>query len=291
MLQALLRGKLDKEFGGRSPFSIEDLLTAVVFGSCQYCSPKDDIGVVVSFLKKSINTYGCAETLEKDLVGVEGIEYLFWPEWKEELKICGKQVAPAEPDLLLTIKRKGCCDAFILIEVKLDSGKSSGSTEDPNKIEDQLAKYWFRLKRFAKDRGEPVAIIYLTADVSPPIEEIRETQRELSKLNEKAPLYWLSWRQFSAEPDSVQILRDVETLMAKKWVLFPIEPMKKSWPSLSAREMSDFLYRWSWAFASPTDREERCYTYTTAWKWPQCGEAILWKWSFMDAARKGVSNG
>jgi hypothetical protein len=289
MLQALLRGKLDKEFGGRSPFSIEDLLTSVVFGSCQYCSPKDDIGIVVSFLKKSRNTYDFAETLEKDLIGVEGIEYLFWPVWKEEIEIYGKQVAPAEPDLLLTIKRKGCRDAFILIEVKLDSGKSSGSTEDPNKIEDQLAKYWFRLKRFANDRGEPVAIIYLTTHVSPPIEEIRETQRELSKLNEKAPLFWLSWRQFSAEPDSVRILRDVARLMAEKWMLFPIEPMNP-WIPLSAREMSDFLYRSSWTFAPPTDKDERCY-YTTVWKWPQYGKARMWKWSFMDAARKGVSNG
>jgi hypothetical protein len=278
MLQALLYGKLNKEFK-RSPFSIEDLLTSVVFGSCEYCSPYD-IRVITNFLGKAINIEDPLDKLAKDLEQIDQIEYSFWPRLYEPLKVEEVEIGIGEPELVLRMKRKGLPDSYFLLEMKLDSGKSSFATEDSLIIQDQLAKYWVRLKSFAGAKnGTALAIIYVTAHISPPLAEIRETQDELRKLNqETAPLYWVSWRQFEVEPDAPKILRDVAELLQTKWMLFPVAPMKK-WSEFAVIDWPQFWYQSSWTFALDFFKVSHSPDYKASWNWPKFHDMPLWNWS------------
>jgi hypothetical protein len=117
-------------------------------GSCEYCSPYD-VRVLTSFLGKAIDVEHPSNKLDKYLEHIEKIEYLFWHRLDTPLEVEGVEIGIGEPELVLTMQRKGHPDGYFLLEMKLDSGKSSFASEDPSRIQDQLAKYWVRLKSFA----------------------------------------------------------------------------------------------------------------------------------------------
>lgn len=259
MIQVLLKGKLEKEFV-RDPFEIEDLLTSVVLGSCEYL-PSDR--VLLPFLSRARLCDGGARpgpALGEKLRGVEGVEYEFWPWWRVQSDEAasgsdgedGHEEADepsdgdastsrhwCQPELALRVKDQGGRKAWLLVEVKLHMGKSSRPSLEPTRVDDQLGKYWLALKREAEaDGAEALGVVYLTAHNICPFADFRETLDELEKKGRKAaeevvPLYWLSWRHFlDAVPDpcgSLPLLRDVRRLVRDYWQLVNVE--MASWPS------------------------------------------------------------
>lgn len=240
MIQALLHNKLKK--CDRSPYEVEDLLTSVVFGACEYCNPDEGL---VSFLKKAVSIGNRADLYDVLNEGIN-IEYEFWPNWRQGTTDIPSEkqrndrtnkdesdelLSGSEPEILLRIKRDNKREAWILIEAKLGSGKSS--CQGP--VNDQLGKYWLQLQHRAdKCNAEAIALIYVTAHISLPKWEFVETEDELRKKVKEysgAPFYWLRWRDF---PDCIndkspRILQDVRSLLIKKWQLIPVEQMK-GWP-------------------------------------------------------------
>lgn len=195
MLMALLRGKLS-----RDQENMEDILTSNVFGVLKYLPPGN---VLVPFLSKASLPEG--KWPLADLPADVKVEYEFWP-WLEESGCDG-----CEPDVLIRIACSDGKKILVLIEAKYRSSKSSEEDEGerPN---DQLAREWDNLSRLAARESAKPVLIYLTADVRCPVEDIEASQKELvSKRVEKAKICWLSWRHlpFLITDSSPEILRDL----------------------------------------------------------------------------------
>ena len=190
MIPALLRGKLS-----RQQENMEDILTSSVFGTLRYLPPESGL---FPFLRCARMLDGGAfDALEFGSGAV--VEYEFWPHLHE--RVPGgrgdERCIPCEPDLLLTIKPADGRLIYILIEAKFRSGKSSDAGGDEVAPTDQLAREWDNLVARAHRVDAEPHLIYLTADVGIPIEEIQASEREyLSRRPAGAPFScgWLSWR-------------------------------------------------------------------------------------------------
>jgi hypothetical protein len=101
---------------------------------------------------------------------------------------CWKRLNRGEPDIVVTFFQEKECLGRIVIEVKLDSMKSSEDVEEIAEAptSDQLAKY-----RVGLQAGLPrgLGVIYLTSQATPPVEELAASMR--SKPGDW--LGWLSW--------------------------------------------------------------------------------------------------
>jgi hypothetical protein len=191
MLRALIHGKLS-----RDQENMEDILTSNVFGTLRYTPTAE---VILSFLSKASSLSG-----ECPLTGLSvqsKIDYEFWP-WLSEPGCSG-----CEPDVLLRVDDH----YLILIEAKYRSGKSSESkiiadsasitptTETSIERNDQLAREWQQLNLVASKENRTPILIYLTAHMSLPREEIQKSEKELfAQAKTKATLCWLSWRHLAA---------------------------------------------------------------------------------------------
>lgn len=282
MIQALLHNKLKK--CDRSPYEIEDLLTSVIFGACEYCKPDEGL---LRFLKKAVSVGDRADLCDI-LNEVRSIEYEFWPNWRQGTvgntisekerndnnkdksyeSLSEQGLSASEPEILLRIKRDNKKEAWILIEAKLGSGKSScSSAEGP--VNDQLGKYWLQMQyRAGKCDAEPIALIYVTTHISLPKWEFDETEDELRKKIKEysgTPFYWLTWRDFPGciTDKSPRILQDVRSLIVEKWQLIPVERMEV-WPLLFCTELS----KWGFSpFVWPNITGEALPNFNEEVKW------------------------
>lgn len=287
MLAALLAGKLDRELR-RPPTEIEDLLTSVVFGACQYVSPDD---ALVPFLGMACNANGAK--LAPLLADVVSVSYMFWPSWDRSPRdspTSTTEVSATEdfgldaqgnhrhaPDLVLAVARHGRPAAWILVEAKLLSGKSSRPTES-GPVTDQLGKYWVELRRRAEAAGAvPLALVYVTPGLTLPDKDFSETQTELAAkapAAAPAPLYWLSWRDFAeAATSDAAILQDVRVLLRERWQL--IRAQMLAWPA-APRTM----------VAEPTGSDHAPpWTFTQIWRWPLAPVPRV-DWRFSEEAQR-----
>ena len=213
MIPALLHHKLTFK-----QENMEDILTSNVFGMLKYhAQPKSGL---FRFLASATTIDGCRPlaSLLDDLAEAT-VEYDFWPQW-----------AHCEPDVALNIRAKSSC--LVGIEAKYWSGKSSraveanesgtteeeegepgeedeggpdeGSEDQPRDEEamrhpsDQLAREWENLVvKASKLHAQPV-LIYLTADLHCPKEEILDSIKDCNKVPAGSPtpmICWLSWRE------------------------------------------------------------------------------------------------
>ena len=94
-------------------------------------------------------------------------------------------IASCEPDVLIRIDPPEGDRYLVLIEAKYRSGKSSDreptanqteSNEPIQDIKDQLAREWQQPRLLAAKETRAPVLIYLTADVSYPREELIESQ-------------------------------------------------------------------------------------------------------------------
>jgi len=113
--------------------------------------------------------------------------------------------AAGRPDLILKLHVEGHLAQVVVVEAKLYAGKSSRALEhasDPSKSDeetaaeiqpplsqDQLAKYWQGLQRYEPASEIGKAVVYLTAHVAPPREELDESL----VCDFTMRLGWLSW--------------------------------------------------------------------------------------------------
>lgn len=253
MLQALRAGKID-QWLTKNPWQIEDLLTAVVFGSCDYAGREGWTAALHPFLAQAVHSSNRTHKLAALLPSPQStriVSYEFWPdldrfEHKSESSETNHKpviIRAASPELIIRLEDEKQRKFFILVEVKLNIGKSAGPSDSADEVADQLAKYWMQLMRLARrEGGEPLAAVYVTP-WSFPADEMRETHTELMKCGvEGAPIFWISWRDFvsavenhAAETYSSlpRLIDEVCQLLRDKWGLVRAEA-PKAWPVLPA---------------------------------------------------------
>lgn len=207
MLQALINGKLSS---GQE--NMEDVLTSCVFGAFQYLP---DHFVLQSFLREA----RAVSPVERPFKGLEiaSAKYKFWPYWNNE------GCYSCEPDVVLQVDSKAGDKWLVLIEVKYRSGKSGFSDDSLEYAGDQLAKEWENLLiESGKSKRKPM-LIYVTADVLYPQEDIDAARRDLKDngmtdcSSQEFHCYWVSWRSlfrvvsFSTDP----LCQDIAKLARK----------------------------------------------------------------------------
>jgi hypothetical protein len=170
MLHALLHGKIARWLT-RDPWEIEDLLTAVVFGNCGYAGIEGWSSALRPFLAQASDSPvpEGAKRLGDILPRRQEVGEIFSEFWPKFAGFAQQPypdgstpaptsysiaVAPAIPELTICLKTRGEQKWFVLVEVKLNAGESSGPASSPQEIADQLAKYWHHLKRHACEQGE-----------------------------------------------------------------------------------------------------------------------------------------
>jgi len=181
MLQALLHGKLSRDHE-----NIEDLLTSNTFGLLKYCDP----AVTLRFLAKATLLDG-SPAIDPVIFlhqSASIVDWQFWPYWSEE------DCNPCEPDVVLTLEGTGGHKLYVLIEAKLNAGKSSFRDQNV-RPSDQLAREWDNLiVRAHVDHATPI-LIYLTGHFSCPRAEIADSLNEFKEKRGSEPVIgWLSWR-------------------------------------------------------------------------------------------------
>jgi hypothetical protein len=182
LLQALLRGKLSRDHE-----NIEDILTSNVFGLLKYSHPSLIFKVLsqAQFIDGQLAWDNVALISRSD---VKVKNWQFWPWWAEI------GCRPCEPDVVFRVEIPGLPPTEVLIEAKLNAGKSSDS-DDGLQPNDQLAREWDNLRIRAVSSGSRPLLIYLTSHFSMPRAEIEASILEFErKRGTKAEIAWLSWR-------------------------------------------------------------------------------------------------
>jgi hypothetical protein len=255
MLDALLAGKLSRE-----QENMEDILTSNVFGVFKYLPPEMGLLPFLSKMKPEENNPFAGQSER----GLNEVDYQFW-RWLKEVKGKG-----CEPDVLIRFASRSERKKYIvLVEAKYRSGKSSLDQEEEEEEEedgseseqqevpalnDQLAREWDNLLPVAEREGRTPLLVYVTAHLGFPSEEIRVTQESLKRWGRRAArIFWVSWRHLPAlgGNNDNKMLRDLaEALRRMNLVFFEGISVNSVMPidwSFSFDEK-----RFEWSFLSPT---------------------------------------
>ena len=188
MIPAILSGKLARE-----QENMEDILTSNVFGLFRYIKPIEGL---IPFLAKMRMQEGDSNPFEF-VEETATAKYEFWP-W-----LTAPERFPCEPDVLIRLRINETKKLCLLIEAKLNSGKSSRADDSSAKPYDQLAREWDNLTHIAaQEHAEPL-LIYLTADFLYPASEIEASRSEYETKRSEWIHYqpfrcgWLSWRMLA----------------------------------------------------------------------------------------------
>lgn len=206
MLHGVLRNKFELT---------EDQLTSTVLS---YLALLPD-AVFLRWLSRAVSTPATAPTLS--FSDAACVEFCAWPRTQSH----------GEPDLL-TLIRDGAEAHAIVIEVKYGASKSQwdsvlGADDDNLRLRyDQLARYWHALADAdfpnvdpQRVRGARHAVIYLTPDAAPPLDELHESEALTPGLR----LLWLSWHSLPETLATVptenetqrRVVQALASLMAK----------------------------------------------------------------------------
>lgn len=168
----------------------EDALTASVFGLLRYL-PQN---MLVAWLSQAQPASADAKAADMQWIHLPQLtEAYFWPQYEDTLKQYGR----VEPDVVLEFGR-----VAVIIEAKLRSGKTPavmpgemGEEQEADQLARQVkatVDFYGRNKRGGIEVG---ALVYVTADVTPPELELDKSVKAIERLGLQAapPLYWLSW--------------------------------------------------------------------------------------------------
>ncbi|WP_437191133.1 hypothetical protein [Planctomicrobium sp. SH527] len=209
MLEALLRGKLSRE-----QENMEDVLTSNVFGLLRYLPPHEGVlpllavAEAVGIGAKNERYPLCSLTTPEHVTGIS-VEYEFWPYWTDP------DCLACEPDVVIRIRDAQGGMSIVLIEAKYLSSKSSEADEINQQPNDQLAREWDHLVRVAQRENASAYLVYLTASIGVPEEEIEASVTEYlaKRIHDscRPRILALSWRQISEIFSSAEhpILRDL----------------------------------------------------------------------------------
>lgn len=161
MIEAQIRGKLPEVANS------EDCLTSTVFGLLKYSSMRQILWEFIGSASRHTDDRTClAGYLQAFSSDDDGLEVRFWERHGDF----------GAPDILLVGKKFA-----LVVEVKYGAELSG---------EDQLRKYHALLGARFPDRSHR-QVIYLTADLTPPVLTPEQTR------GIESDLWWLSWYQLS----------------------------------------------------------------------------------------------
>jgi len=252
MLMAILRGKLSRE-----QENMEDVLTSNVFGLLRYLAPEEGL---LPFLQQAKSSDG--EKPFEDLTSVDSVGYEFW-RWYEEGDCIG-----CEPDVVLRMDEPSGRKWIVLIEAKYRSGKSSEADDALEDPYDQLAREWDNLTHIAEHEHAVSLLIYLTADIGCPREDIEKSKDEYESKRSGLPQHrpfrcaWLSWRHLipALEKSTGPIVEDLRALNGRLGLIFfgGISPIEHIGPITWQFKESKATFHWhvledtdiSWRFVA-----------------------------------------
>ena len=243
MIEALLHGKLS-----RKQENMEDVLTSNVFGLLRYVSP--ELGLF-KFLAEATTCEGdqpLQDLVSECVVRRDAIKYEFWPFWSG-----GNGDVGCELDVAVFIPCDDARPYLLGIEAKYRSGKSSEGDEEADCPTDQLAREWHGLVQRARSCGARPVLVYLTADVNCPADQIASSigdcRRHAAGSTEPV-IVWLTWRRlpalFRQDPD--RHLSDIARL-AKSLNLVFFEGMTELAAFCIDWHFQDAVPKWRFAVA------------------------------------------
>ena len=180
MLYAEQKGKLSKD-GSLIHERSEDLLTSIFFQLISYVEAKDGLFKILS-LARSAHRILEISNLDQDLLESIPVEkarsfrYKPWP-----------STTSGEPDFLVELldENRNLLHT-VIVEVKLDSGKSSVVSKKHGRAKDQLARYF---QFYEQTLPKKASILYLTKHGIPPYSELESSIKQCKGIK----LFWLSW--------------------------------------------------------------------------------------------------
>jgi hypothetical protein len=212
MLFAETHGKLARD-GSNAHDRAEDLLTSTAFQLLRYLPLEVGLFAVLRRVR-AVDKDGRVTTALPSWLKLEGVTraaYDPWPPWG----------AHGYPDMVVELFAGEDSIGRMVIEVKLDAGKSGSADNDDEETgeevetavadPDQLRKYWQGLQRHGT---AALGVVYLTAHAVPPAEELATSvAREPGDW-----LGWLSWRDVWAAVRTRDELpaRDLTAILAAK---------------------------------------------------------------------------
>lgn len=206
---------------------MEDILTSNVFGLFKLLPPEK---ALFKFLAEAIDPFAQANDEINPLAGLPAstkVSYEFWPHWQEpDSYFC-------EPDLVLRLAQPDGKNIIILIEAKYLSGKSS-EADDSDKPLDQLAREWDNLTKVADREDASAYLVFLTADVGCPIQDIKKSKNDYGRNRPGKPFscLWLCWQKIGdifVNPENENLLDLVAMIKRLDLVFFTgISPLSDS---------------------------------------------------------------
>jgi hypothetical protein len=238
MLSALLNGKLSRE-----QENMEDILTSTVFDVLKYLPPDQGI---LPFLARASSPDGKQRPFADAGIAGAQVDYSFWPTYRAE------NCNPCEPDLCLQVRLPAGIVKLVFVEAKYLSGKSSEDDDGDDIIQerrappaDQLAREWQNLASVAREqRAEPV-LIYLTAGVGCPREDIEASRVSVNRVKQSFNCLWLSWRhlhEITSQSSCLQ-LRELNRLLERLNLVFFRGIQFKVMPEIDWRFFSEVRER------------------------------------------------
>lgn len=202
MIEAELHDKLSQDGAGAHE-RMEDVLTSNVFGLLRYLPSS------TALLPWILRARPVGEAPPLQLAPPLDPVFWFWP-----------MLGTGEVDVLLSAPTDDGGVDLVAIECKYESGKSGraadatpqadGASVDLGAL-DQLAKYSRGLAggRYPRkvELGRPVRrriLVYLTDEVVPPEDELRESLGAMDSPDQRKAVYWLSWDRLH------QVLKDLD---------------------------------------------------------------------------------
>jgi hypothetical protein len=210
VLAAQLHGKLT-----RTEEDLEDLLTSNVFGSFEYIPPEDGlVPLLMNSIKQDLRN--CPF---KNIGRISDVNYEFWTTLDEPTCVS------CEPDVIINFIDEKKNKIIVLVEAKYRSGKSSESELKEEKPYDQLAKEWDNLIHLAMDNNAKPYLLFITADIVFPFEDVESSQSAFRRTRGKRntlDIVWISWRKLPTlfRDSKYKILRDVATILRNQGLIF-----------------------------------------------------------------------
>lgn len=227
----------------------ENYLTSAVFGHLRYIRPKYFWQRLFSFargLPEAPTRQSLADFISRGGDSVSEYEFLnvfFWP----------RHLRYGEPDLLFSFTGYGLRPVVLIVEVKLQSGKSGDA-------EDQLVRYLRSLDELEGFSGLNLphdslrALLYLTPRES--LAEIRDSLKSSpDPCRDQNRIFRLQWQDFipacdgslpTGQPQIDMILRNVRQFLSSRQLEYFAGFLQVATPpGLQAREaaFSTFLFR------------------------------------------------
>ncbi|MCC6651660.1 MAG: hypothetical protein IT348_10980 [Candidatus Eisenbacteria bacterium] len=256
---AELRGKLSATTSLERAERWEDVLTSSVFGTLRYLS--DD--VLCACLRAARNLRGKHLAIADDTAW----DLDFWPNRLGWVR---------EPDVVVTGRDRftSAVRQLVVVEVKYRSGKSNrtdASTlpEDdpvcPARVSgDQLSDLLEDARREVGASGVHVSVVYLTAHLTMPTEQLQESVAALADASKSAAdeIYWVGWMELdrvlarcrseaSGPRQHLAALDDLRALLQRRGLGY----FSARWPSV--RQPGPWLFQTPMVASPPT-----------GWRWP-----------------------